>query len=73
MAELAGGFGKLRLPLAKNFSGDPSDWEEGEWNFKRYLAIFQPHAIDFLVRAETWDVQIIDAHFATARQQEEAV
>ena len=42
MAELAGYFGKLRLPLPKNFSGDPSDWEVWEWNFKSYLAIFQP-------------------------------
>ena len=73
MAELAGDFGKLRLPLPKNFSGDPSDWEEWEWNFKSYLAIFQPDVVDFLVRAETSDVEIIDAHFATALQQEEAV
>ena len=73
MAELAGDFGKLRLPLPKNFSGDPSDWEEWEWNFKSYLAIFQPDVVDFLVRAETSDVEIVDAHFATALQQEEAV
>ena len=73
MAELAGGFGKLRLPLPKSFNGDPYDWEEWEWNFKRYLAIFQPDSIDFLVRAETSDVGIIDAHFATALQQEVAV
>ena len=73
MAELAGDFGKLRLPLPMNFSGDPSDWEEWEWNFKSYLAIFQPDVVDFLVRAETSDVEIIDAHFATALQQEEAV
>ena len=73
MAELAGDFGKLRLPLPKNFSGDPSDWDEWEWNFKSYLAIFQPDVVDFLVRAETSDVEIIDAHFATALQQEEAV
>ena len=63
MAELAGDFGKLRLPLPKNFSGDPSDWEEWEWNFKSYLAIFQPDVVDFLVRAETSDVEIVDAHF----------
>ena len=73
MAEHAGDFGKLRLPLPKTFSGDPSDWEEWEWNFKSCLAIFQPDATDFLVRAETSDVEIIDAHFATALQQEEAV
>ena len=71
MAEHAGDFGKLRLPLPKTFSGDPSDWEEWEWKFKSYLAIFQPDATDFLVRAETSDVEIIDAHFATALQQEE--
>ena len=77
MAELAGDCGKLRLPLCytlpKNFSGDPSDWEKWEWNFKSYLAIFQPDVVDFLVRAETSDVEIIDAHFATALHQEEAV
>ena len=73
MAEHAGDFGKLRMPLPKTFSGDPSDWEEWEWNFKSYLAICQPDATDFLVRAETSDVEIIDAHFATALQQEEAV
>ena len=73
MAEHSGDFGKLRLPLPKTFSGDPSDWEEWEWNFKSCLAIFQPDATDFLVRAETSDVEIIDAHFATALQQEEAV
>ena len=71
MAELAGHFGKVRLPLPKNFSGDPSDWVEceWEWNFKSYLAIFQPDVVDFLVRAETSDVEIIDAHFATALQR----
>ena len=29
MAELAGDFGKLRLPPPKTFSGEPSDWEDG--------------------------------------------
>ena len=63
------------VAIAKKFSGDPFEWEELEWNFKSYLAIFQPDAIDFLVRVETSDVEIIviDAHFATALQQEEAV
>ena len=75
MAELAGDFCKLRLPLPKKISGDPFEWEELEWNFKSYLAICQPDAIDFLVRVETSDVEIIviEAHFATALQQEEAV
>ena len=38
MAELAGDFGKLRLPLPKTFCGEPSDWEDWSWNFKSYLA-----------------------------------
>ena len=48
-------------------------WEEWEWNFKSYLAIFQPdaHLASWSERAT--DVEIMDAHFATALKQEEAV
>ena len=59
--------------FAGEFDGDPSDWEEWEWNFKSYLAIFQREAIDFLVRAGTSDVEILDAHFAAALPQQEAL
>ena len=47
--------------------------KNGNGTSKSYLAIFQPDALDLLVRAETSDVEIIDAHVATALQQEEAV
>ena len=70
MAELAGDFGKLRLPLPKTFSGEPSDWEDWSWNFKSYLAIFQQD--DFLARSETSNTEIVDAHFTSALPAEEA-
>ena len=72
MAELAGDFGKLRLPLPKTFSGEPSDWEDWSWNFKSYLAIFQQDAVDFLARSETSNTEIVDAHFTSALPAEEA-
>ena len=72
MAELAGDFGKLRLPLPKTFSGEPSDWEDWSWNFKSYLAIFQQDSVDFLARSETSNTEIVDAHFTSALPAEEA-
>ena len=72
MAELAGDFGKLRLPLPKSFNGEPSDWEDWSWNFKSYLAIFQPDSVDFLARSETSNTEILDAHFTSALPAEEA-
>ena len=72
MAELAGDFGKLRLPLPKSFNGEPSDWEDWSWNFKSYLAIFQPDSVDFLARSETSNTEILDAHFTGALPQDEA-
>ena len=73
MAELAGDFGKLRLPLPKSFNGEPSDWEDWSWNFKSYLAIFQPDSVDFLARSETSNTEILDdtslVHFRQMRQQ----
>ena len=73
MAELAGDFGKLRLPLPKSFNGEPSDWEDWSWNFKSYsyLAIFQPDSVDFLARSETSNTEILDAHFTGALPAEE--
>ena len=72
MAELAGDFGKLRLPLPKSFNGEPSDWEDWSWNFKSYLAIFQPDSVDFLARSETSNTEILDAHFTGALPADEA-
>ncbi len=72
MAELAGDFGKHRLPLPKTFSGEPSDWEDWSWNFKSYLAIFQQDSVDFLARSETSNTEIVDAHFTSALPAEEA-
>ena len=72
MAELAGDFGKLRLPLPKSFNGEPSDWEDWSWNFKSYLAIFQPDSVDFLARSETSNTEILDAHFTGALPPDEA-
>ena len=72
MAELAGDFGKLRLPLPKSFNGEPSEWEDWSWNFKSYLAIFQPDSVDFLARSETSNTEILDAHFTGALPQDEA-
>ena len=72
MAELAGDFGKLRLPLPKSFNGEPSDWEDWSWNFKSYLAIFQQDSVDFLARSETSNTEIVDAHFTSALPAEEA-
>ena len=72
MAELAGDFGKLRLPLPKTFSGEPSDREDWSWNFKSCLAIFQQDSVDFLARSETSNTEIVDAHFTSALPAEEA-
>ena len=72
MAELAGDFGKLRVPLPKSFNGEPSDWEDWSWNFKSYLAIFQPDSVDFLARSETSNTEILDAHFTGALPADEA-
>ena len=71
MAELAGDFGKLRLPLPKSFNGEPSDWEDWSWNFKSYLAIFQD-SVDFLARSEASKTEIVGAHFTNALAAEEA-
>ena len=73
MAELAGDFAKLRLPLPKTFSGEPSEWEDWSWNFKSYLAIFQQDSVDFLLaRSEASNTDIIDAHFTSALLPDEA-
>ena len=56
-------FGKLRLPLPKSFNGEPSNWEGWSWNFKSYLAIFQPDSVDFWARSETSNTEILDAYF----------
>ena len=72
MAQLAGDFGKLRLPLPKTFSGEPSDWEDWSWNFKSYLAIFQQDSVDFLARSDSSNMEIVDAHFTSALPAEQA-
>ena len=64
MAEIDGDFGRLKLPLPPHFSGEPHDWEEWEWNFRTYIAMFQPTVLDFLDRASTSDAEVVDAHFA---------
>ena len=33
-------------------SDDPADWEDWSWNFKSWLAIFQPDSVDFLEGSE---------------------
>ena len=64
MAELDSDFGgKVRLPLPPVFSGEPSQWEDWEWNFKIYRSLFQSEAVDFLDRAAASDVPVIDTHF----------
>ena len=54
----------LKLPLPPHFSGEPPDWEEWEWNFRTYIAMFQPTVLDFLDRASTLDAEVVDVHFA---------
>ena len=63
MAEIDGDFGRLKLPLSPHFSGEPHDWEEWEWNFRTYIAMFQPTVLDFLDRASTSDAEVVDAHY----------
>ncbi|CAE7037908.1 unnamed protein product [Symbiodinium natans] len=65
MAELEGELaGKLRLPLPSVFNGNPESWEEWEWNFTVYVALFDADVSQLLERSAASDVEIEDAHIA---------
>ena len=74
MAELAGDFGKLRLPhhFPRVSMEDLRNGKIGLGTSKSYLAIFQPDSVDFLARSETSNTEILDAHFTSALSAEEA-
>ena len=46
------------------FNGAPESWEEWEWNFTIYVALFDADVSQLLERSAASDAEIEDAHFA---------